>query len=177
VGRALSAAARATLAIAITASMLPACGGARVRPRSEEARRADASSGDTPASPTTAPDAITAARSEDPTSTVASPSPSPARVRVRAIRVTIGARSRDAALERATMLARAARADDFSQLAAEFGDGEGAAALGAGGVSVSREADGSLPDPVRDAALALDLREVSRPVEHESAFWILQRVE
>jgi hypothetical protein len=98
------------------------------------------------------------------------------RVRVRAIRVAVAGRTHDAAEERATMLARMARADDFSDLAVAYGDGERAAELGAGGI-VIEAGDETVSPAVRDAALALSPGEVSRAIDGGDAFWVLQRAE
>ena len=102
-----------------------------------------------------------------------------ARIRVRAIRVAIGERDRQAARQRADRLARAARTDDFSALAAAYGDGAGATELGAAGVTLEAGAarqSALAPDVVR-AARALGRGEVSRAIETPGAFWILQRIE
>lgn len=103
-----------------------------------------------------------------------------ARVRVRVLRVLVGdERTPEQARERAAMLARTARADDFSELAARYGDGDEPrrSQLASAGLEITAEAPAIVPGPVRDAALALEVREVSPPVETDDGLWVLQRVD
>lgn len=102
------------------------------------------------------------------------------RVRARVMRVAITEeRTRDQARERATALARTARADDFSEIASQYGDGDEPrrTELGAGGLEITAEGPAIVPPSVREAARALAVREVSRPIESEDGFWILQRIQ
>lgn len=103
-----------------------------------------------------------------------------ARVRVRVLRVLVGEeRTPGQARERAAMLARTARADDFSELAARYGDGDEPrrSQLASAGLEITAEAPAIVPPRVRDAALALEVREVSQPVETDDGLWVLQRVD
>lgn len=146
---------------ALAIATLPsACGGARpvaddAQPSSTETRREDALA----ARPEQAP---RAAR--------------PDRVRVRAIFVSIESRTAEAAEGRARMLARTARADDFSQLASEYGDGGNAPNLGSAGLLLAPD-DERVPSSVRDAAFDLEVREISRPIASDEGYWVLQRLE
>ena len=103
-----------------------------------------------------------------------------ARVRVRVLRVLVGEdRTPEQARERAAMLARTARADDFSELAARYGDGDEPrrSQLASAGLEITADAPELVPARVRDAALGLEVREVSQPVETEDGLWVLQRVD
>lgn len=141
-------------AVTFVALLLVACGGARIAPAAE---------GVAPAAPVRAAEhAATETR--------------PAQVRVRVIFVAVEGRTRESADERARMLARTARADDFSQLAVEYGDGDDAANRGAAGL-VLAPSDQRVPEHVREVAFALAVREISPPIETDEGFWILQRVE
>ena len=116
------------------------------------------------------------ARTEPPTRTDARA----ARVRVRVLRVLVGEeRTMEQARERAAMLARTARADDFSELAARYGDGDEPrrSQLASAGLEITAEAPELVPARVRDAALGLEVREVSQPVETDDGLWVLQRTE
>lgn len=100
----------------------------------------------------------------------------PDEVRVRVIFVAFEGRTERAAEERARMLARTARADDFSALAAAYGDGDNAGTIGASGLIV-RQNDPRIPAQVVNVALALDLRQISEPVRSDEGYWVLERVE
>jgi parvulin-like peptidyl-prolyl isomerase len=100
----------------------------------------------------------------------------PDEVRVRVIFVTFEGRTERAAEERARMLARTARADDFSALAASYGDGENTESIGASGLII-RQNDPRIPAAVVNAALALHLRQISEPIRSDEGYWVLQRVE
>ena len=101
------------------------------------------------------------------------------RVRVRAIRVSTATRTIEEARDRARTIARTARADDFSQLATQFGDDEEPrrSELGAGGIVITRDAPTFVPPEVREAARALEVREISASAESDDAVWVLQRLE
>ncbi|MDQ3033041.1 MAG: peptidylprolyl isomerase [Myxococcota bacterium] len=145
----------ALVALALVGLALVACGGARIAPATDApAPRAPISSGPDPDARASRPE----------------------RVRVRVLFVAIAGRTVELAEERARMLARTARADDFSQLALEYGDGDDAANRGAAGLVLAPD-DLRVAESVREAAFALEVREISSPIETDDGFWVLQRVE
>ena len=101
------------------------------------------------------------------------------RVRARAIRIATLERTPEQARERARTIARTARADDFSELAQRYGDDEEPrrSELGSGGIEITIDAPLYVPREVREAALALEPREISAPIDAEDGCWILQRLE
>lgn len=100
----------------------------------------------------------------------------PHAIRVRILFVALTGRTAHEAEERARMLARAARSDDFSDLAAHYGDGENPRNMGSSGL-VLEPGDSDVPEPVVRAAFALARWQISEPIRTDAGYWVLQRVE